>query len=117
MEVLPCPHDTLRDQSSHQVIVHLSASLLSPRFPRQPFSGRPNTPSTDEFHTTFALMVEPLIFGILPQTAVPALIWALIFGLGAACLVPYIIRYLDTINIAGLPDHTEGEGVKRGKIA
>jgi len=117
MEVLPCPHDILRDQSSDQVIIHLSASLLSPRFPRQPFSGRPNTPSTDEFNTTFALVVEPLIFGILPQTAVPALIWALIFGLGAACVVPYIIRYLDTINIVGLQGHTEGKDMKRGKLA
>ena len=117
MEVLPCRDDTSRNQAPDEVIIHLSASLLSPHFPRQPFSGRSNTPSTDEFHTTFALVVEPLIFGILPQTAVPAVIWALIFGLGAACVVPYIIRYLDTINIAGLPDHTEGEGVKRGKLA
>jgi hypothetical protein len=95
MEVLPDP------ESRDGVIVHLSASLLSARFPRQPFKSTPSgqSPIADnEFYTTFALVIEPLIFGVLPKTAVSAIGWILIFGLGAACTIPTIIRYLDSID-------------------
>jgi hypothetical protein len=98
MEVLSDP------ESSMGVIIHLSAGLLSPRFPRQPFKSIPGGQSPiadDEFYTTFALVIEPLIFGVLPQTALPALGWILVFGLGAACTVPTIIRHLDFISKNG----------------
>jgi hypothetical protein len=105
MEVLP------GDLKDDEVIIHLTACPLSLRIPQQPFGDRP-IPPIDEFYTTFALVVEPLIFGVLPQTAVPALIWILVFGMGAACVVPYIIQYLDTISIVG-PTASE----TRGKVA
>jgi hypothetical protein len=95
MEVLPDP------ESRERVIIHLSAALLSPRFPRQPFISTPSAHlpiSEDEFYTTFALVIEPLILGVLPKTAVSAIGWILVFGLGAACTVPTIIRYLDSIS-------------------
>ena len=91
--------EVLQDsESSEGVIIHLSASLLSPRFPRQPFKSgsEAHLPTADdEFYTTFALVIEPLIFGVLPKTAIPALGWILVFALGAACAVPTIIRNLD----------------------
>lgn len=99
MEVLP---DL---ESVDAVIVHLSGSLLSPRLPRQPFKPTPIGDSpivNDEFSTTFALVIEPLILGVLPKTAVPALCWIFVFGLGSACTVPTIIRYLN-------PSGTDGE--------
>jgi hypothetical protein len=98
MEVLPDP------ESSSGVIIHLSASLLSPRFPRQPFAPTPSEhlpTANDEFYTTFALVIEPLILGVLPKTAVSAIGWILVFGLGAACTVPTMIRYLDFISRTG----------------
>jgi hypothetical protein len=98
MEVLPDP------ESNSGVIIHLSASLLSPRFPRQPFRTTPSGQtliSEDEFYTTFALVIEPLILGVLPKTAVSAMGWILVFGLGAACTVPTMIRYLDFISRTG----------------
>ena len=106
MEVLPDP------ESNGAVIIHLSGSLLSPRFPSQPFKSTPNghlPMADDEFSTTFALVIEPLIFGILPQTAIPALVWILVFGLGAACAVPTIIRYLDFISRTGQVKEPETE--------
>jgi hypothetical protein len=109
MEVLPDP------ESSSGVIIHLSASLLSPRFPRQPFAPTPSghLPTTnDEFYTTFALVVEPLTFGVLPQTALPALGWILVFGLGAACTVPTIIQYIDSISRIG---EVKGSGSEKRK--
>lgn len=107
MEVLPDP------ESSTQVIVHLSASLLSPRFPRQPFRTGPTAVVGDEFHTTFALVIEPLILGVLPRTAVPALGWIVIFGLGAASVVPYLIRYLESISTVG--DELRETGLEKRK--
>ena len=98
MEVLPDP------ESRERVIIHLSAALLSPRFRRQPFAPTPSghlPTANDEFYTTFALVVEPLTFGVLPQTALPALGWILVFGLGAACTVPTMIRYLDHLGTNG----------------
>jgi len=92
MEVLPDP------ESGDAVILHLSGSLLSPRFPRQPFNPTSvgHLPIVDdEFYTTFALVIEPLILGVLPKTAIPALCWILVFALGAACTVPTMIRYLN----------------------
>lgn len=109
MEVLPDP------ESSNQVIIHLFANLLSPRFPRQPFnpSTSATTISRDEFFTTFALVIEPLILGVLPQTAVPALGWILVFGLGAVCTVPTIIRYLDTIGTVSAKASGPGSGKRK----
>lgn len=98
MEVLPDP------ESSIGVIVHLSAALLSPRFPRHPFKSIPSGHlpiSDDEFYATFALVIEPLILGVLPKTAVSAIGWILVFGLGAAYTVPTIIRYLDSFSRTG----------------
>jgi hypothetical protein len=98
MEVLSDP------ESSDGVMIHLSAALLSPRFPRQPFKSAPNGHliiADEEFYTTFALVIEPLILGVLPQTAISALCWILVFGLGAACTVPTIIRYLESIGTGG----------------
>jgi hypothetical protein len=109
MEVLPDP------ESREGVIIHLSASLLSPRFPRQPFAPTPSghlPTANDEFYTTFALVVEPLTFGVLPQTALPALGWILVFGLGAACTVPSIIRYLDSFSRTGKVKGSETEEQK-----
>lgn len=106
MEVLPDP------ESSDGVFIHLSAALLSPRFPRQPFKSgsEAHLPTADdEFYTTFALVIEPLIFGVLPNTAIPALVWILFFGLGAACTVPTILRYLDFISRTGQVKGTETE--------
>jgi hypothetical protein len=100
MELLPDPVSNSVDQA----IIHLSASLLSPRSPRQPFNFLPSAFAVvpeNEFITTFALVIEPLIFGVLPKTALPALGWILVFGLGAAWVVPIIIRYLDTIGAKG----------------
>jgi hypothetical protein len=102
-------------ESSDGVIIHLSAALLSPRFPRQPFKSIPSGQSPiadDEFNTTFALVIEPLTFGVLPQTALPALGWILVFGLGAACTVPSIIRYLDSFSRTGKVKGSETEEQK-----
>ena len=109
MEVLPDP------ESNSGVIIHLSAALLSPRFPRQPF--KPTSVgqlpiSDDEFYTTFALVIEPLILGVLPKTAITAIAWIVIFGLGAACTVPTIIRYLDFISRTGEVKGSVSEGRK-----
>jgi hypothetical protein len=106
MEVLPDP------ESGNGVIIHLSAALLSPRFPRHPFKSIPSRQSPiseDEFYTTFALVIEPLILGVLPETAIPALGWILVFGLGAACTVPGIIRYLDSFSRTGKVKGSETE--------
>jgi len=109
MEVLP---DL---ESVDAVIVHLSGSLLSPRFPRQPFKPTPSGDSpiaNEEFPTTFALVIEPLILGVLPQTAIPALVWILVFGSGAACTVPTIIRYLNSTGTIGEVKGSESKGRK-----
>lgn len=109
MEVLP---DL---ESGDAVILHLSGSLLSPRFPRQPFKSTPSGRSPileDEFSTTFALVIEPLILGVLPQTAVPALCWIFVFGLGAACTVPTIIRYLNSSGTDGEVKGSDSKGRK-----
>jgi hypothetical protein len=109
MEVLSDP------ESSDGVMIHLSAALLSPRFPRQPFRSASNGRlpiADDDFYTTFALVIEPLILVVLPRTAVPALCWILVFGVGAACTVPTIIRYLEHIGTGGEVKGSDSSGRK-----
>ena len=109
MEVLPDP------ELVDAVIVHLSGSLLSPRFSRhlfKPTSVGHSPIANNEFHTTFALVIEPLIFGVLPQTAIPALVWILVFGIGAACTVPTIIRYLNSSGTDGEVKGSDSKGRK-----
>lgn len=95
-----------------RAILHVSARPLSPRFPhpllatlyaRLPQSVRavlpapPVTTSLDnaEWSTTYHVVLEPLVLGVLPKTAVPA-VWAiLVFVLGAALVVPSLIRALE----------------------
>jgi len=68
--------------------------------------------SDDEFYTTFALVIEPLILGVLPKTAIPAIAWIVVFGLGAACTVPTIIRHLDSTSRTGEVKGSVSEGRK-----
>ena len=104
--------DVIADPDSDtDVIIHLSASLLSPRFPRHLFTDSVSHVG-DEFQTTLALVIEPLILGVLPRTAIPALMWIILFGLGGASVVPYILRYLDAISTSG---ETEGSGLEKRK--
>lgn len=46
------------------------------------------------FHTTFHLVLEPLVFGVLPATAASTIAAILIFAVGGAVLAPCLIRAL-----------------------
>jgi hypothetical protein len=50
------------------------------------------------FNTTFNLILEPLIFGIIPKSVIPTIYLILIFAGSAALVVPYIIKFLEGIN-------------------
>ena len=92
-------------------MIHISSSELSPRFPRYPLISAGNSSNAEQgYQTTFTLVLEPLIFGFLPQTAVSALLWIVIFASGAAWAVPYIRR-----RIADLVDGSAESGGDRLK--
>lgn len=92
--------DLSMSDDSDTILIHITSAALSPRISGIPFP-RPIRPiqlvtmGKDEYFTPFTLTLEPLIMGVLPQTAVPALIWIIIFGLGAACTIPTIRRYME----------------------
>lgn len=56
------------------------------------------------------LILEPLLFGVIPQSVVPVIMMLLV-GVGVALMIaPYLVRYLDSI-VA--PLNQEGTGGKR----
>ncbi|WVQ77541.1 hypothetical protein IAR50_007228 [Cryptococcus sp. DSM 104548] len=90
----------------------IRASPLSPRFPRHPclpltqylpsflqslFTRPiPAVPKLDtEFETLLHLTLEPLVLGVLPWTAIPAVGMVLVFTVVAGLGVPYVIRGLE----------------------
>lgn len=88
-------------------LLHVLARRLSPRFPHplldrfQPYLPSVEPPDGEHdagssFTTTFHLVIEPLIFGVLPRTALPTLLCIIVFVFGAAVMVPAIIRWLES---------------------
>lgn len=76
------------------VVLHITSAELSPRIPSLGYFAEPS--STEQgYHTTFTLIIEPLILGVLPQTAIPAVFWIILFALGSAMTVPYIRRSME----------------------
>lgn len=51
--------------------------------------------SHDVWATRAELVFEPLVWGFIPKTSVPAIGFAVVFAIGAAAVVPWIIRYLE----------------------
>lgn len=49
----------------------------------------------EEWETRYHVLLEPLLFGFLPETSVPAILAIVVFVLGAAAVVPSIIRLLE----------------------
>lgn len=87
---VPIPISPIR----HPVLSHL-ASLLHPAPDASRGLAKIADIGTEEWETTFHLVFEPLILGVLPRTAIPAVLLILVFGGGAACCVPSIIRLLE----------------------
>ncbi|OXM79930.1 hypothetical protein C364_02229 [Cryptococcus neoformans Bt63] len=110
----------------------LHAAALSPRFPHHPpvlpyipymnhltsfisslLTIPPPKPklSDDQFHTPLHLTLEPLLFGFLPYTALPAVGLIILFVTVAGMGVPYVIRGLEWAgNWAQAEDRRRGEG-------
>lgn len=109
----------------------LHAAALSPRFPHHPpvlpyipymnhltsfisslLTIPPPKPklSDDQFHTPLHLTLEPLLFGFLPYTALPAVGLIILFVTVAGMGVPYVIRGLEWAgNWAQAKDRRRGE--------
>lgn len=89
--------------SGYPILIHITSSQLSPRFPRYPFlesatdNGAGVKVTEGDYSTPFTITLEPLLFGVLPQTAVPALGYILLFGLGAAGTVPFIRGRIENV--------------------
>ncbi|WRT69824.1 uncharacterized protein IL334_006815 [Kwoniella shivajii] len=45
----------------------------------------------EDFDTVISIVLEPLILGIIPQTALPTIAIVLVFVLGAGTILPYVI--------------------------
>lgn len=84
---------TIFHPSPPNILLQYLAGALRPTIyaPRESVSGQGNA----SWMTTFQVVLEPLILGVLPSTAVPAVWLLLIFGVGAAMCVPFIIRTLE----------------------
>lgn len=53
--------------------------------------------SDDEFETTFHLVLEPLLLGVIPQTAWSAIAAIVVMVSLAIVAVPYVLRALDRV--------------------
>lgn len=85
-------------------IIHVTSSELSPRIPSLGIFGTPSK-IQEGYHTTFTLVIEPLILGFLPKTAIPAVFWIITFALGAGITVPYIRRRIENlVNTVGMDE-------------
>ncbi|WVO14994.1 hypothetical protein L204_102637 [Cryptococcus depauperatus] len=87
----------------------IRAALLSPRFPHYPhlfelfpssvshiFAGRRELIKNDKrFETPLNLTLEPLLFNVLPWTALPAVVTIVLFITGAWIVLPYFIQGLE----------------------
>ncbi|KAK8849782.1 hypothetical protein IAR55_005118 [Kwoniella newhampshirensis] len=93
------PHPLLNDLKSR----YLSSSASSP-----------TSKIKDDFSTSVHLTLEPLLLGVIPRTALPAMGLMILFALGAGACVPSFIR---TIEIAiDWADQQEGETKKQVKV-
>lgn len=70
--------------------------------------------SDDQFHTPLHLTLEPLLFGFLPNTALPAVGLIILCAAAAGMGVPYVIRGLEC---AGNWAQAEDRGrTERGRV-
>ena len=85
------------------------ATILRPIHP--PHSNEGNQ-DEEEWYTSFHLVIEPLILGIVPRTAIPAIILILVFGISAGCCVPAIIRFIEGVHLYSNGLEIKGVGKK-----
>ena len=89
--------------SERQATLHIVTRPLSPRFPHpllNNFTGQlaeslGHQNKSQEFTTTFHLVLEPLILSLLPLTAIPTILLILLFALGSAFTVPTLIHLIE----------------------
>jgi hypothetical protein len=103
-------HPSLEDD---QVILYINSKPLSPRFPHRHHellaklptykAASPVTETDDGYNTTFHLVFEPLILGVIPQTSVPAIKYISAATIFSLLLVPFVIRFIERF-AATLPE-------------
>jgi hypothetical protein len=112
---------TISPLSPRTAILQITAAPLSPRFPH-PLLSQVNdylpsylslvgalpvdregsetktkweTTTKSQWETKAHILLEPLILGVIPSTAVPAVGWMIVLVFGAGMVVPRLITWLE----------------------
>ncbi|ORY34624.1 hypothetical protein BCR39DRAFT_585592 [Naematelia encephala] len=100
LDLVPNP-----DPNLMQAFLRIAAKPLSPTMPHPllddwyPARAKPDARSFEKLETTFQLVLEPLVFGFLPRTAVPTVLMIVVSLLGSSMAVPSIIRVIESLRL------------------
>jgi hypothetical protein len=70
--------------------------------------------TNNPFITPIHIIFEPLYVGVLPQTALRAVLWIIVFVLGAGMVVPRIYRAVEVL-LAWSSLDLDSEGVEKAE--
>lgn len=106
-------------RSPSTVILFLQSSQLTPHFPHPlldplplPQLLRPRDKGlavpAGHYETTIDLALEPLIYGVIPESVIPTIYWIIGAALASAAVVPLCIRFIETFAAAPLASDDAG---------
>jgi hypothetical protein len=98
----------LSTQIPTTVLLRLHSQQLTPRFahpllddlPLSSFGRRspgasPQVRSAGYYETTVDLVLEPLVYGVIPESVIPTIYWIIGVALVSAAAVPLVIRLIE----------------------